>query len=359
MAILYTAICVWRPRYGFSRKYSTPTASATDEDEATQLPPLSVIIVSADEGACLEDALRKIFSQDYPNFEVIAVDAASDDSTADTITRLQGEYTNLRRSHIPHSAQQIQRINLSLMLGVRAARNEWVLLTRATGAPSSNSWLRLMMSTALGTNSKAVEGFTNYETDFDPGNLEQQTIRHYHRQEAERLTGLYLGKTCQTPATNLLIHRSEAIDMIETQHHCTLGGKLETSLCLAPEAWIKCNTTYFNPKTIQKGEVKARHTELWSKMPERWSSIFIYIMVSLYGIARVVQYSCTEIPPQTGTSIDEIIVQAQNLCNNYPGIWCNEPILWICDGIIITILVTKLALSWHSRHLAMQTIGSI
>jgi len=59
-------------------------------------PPVSILVPCHNEERCIEETIRRLERQNYPQFEVIAVDDASTDGTALVLRRLQKEFRNLR-----------------------------------------------------------------------------------------------------------------------------------------------------------------------------------------------------------------------------------------------------------------------
>ena len=108
----------------------------------TDMPPLSVIIVTHDQASALRRHLPEILNQDYERFEVIVVDMHSTDETKDILERLEMQYANLRHTYVPASARDISLQRLALTLGIRSATNEWVVITRPDCRPASPSWLQ-------------------------------------------------------------------------------------------------------------------------------------------------------------------------------------------------------------------------
>lgn len=169
LAALVTPLCnaMFRKPRGCSA-----TGAATDgEAEATtgattagtSLPPLSIVISAHDMGAELERNLPLILNQVYePGFEVIVVDESSTDRTADVLTRMKHGHPNLYTTFIPKSSHYLSRRKLALTVGIKAAKNEWLILTDADCRPESERWLACMAAHCHGGNDMVL-GYTNYE----------------------------------------------------------------------------------------------------------------------------------------------------------------------------------------------------
>lgn len=128
------------------------------------LPPLSVIIPVRDNADEIRRNLPTILSQDYaPGFEVIVVDESSTDETVDVLKRLQADYPQLYITFIPESSHYVSRRKLSITLGVKAAKNEWLLFTTADCCPQSDRWLASIGSRCTDERN-LVLGYTKYRS---------------------------------------------------------------------------------------------------------------------------------------------------------------------------------------------------
>lgn len=74
--------------YLFRKPYQHAKKNATVNDiiDEKELPGISIIITAKNEAENLRRNLPFILSQDYPNLQIIAVDNASTDSTADVLS---------------------------------------------------------------------------------------------------------------------------------------------------------------------------------------------------------------------------------------------------------------------------------
>ncbi len=113
--------------------------------EGGEWPRASIVIVSQDCCAALEHGLPSLLEQDYPQYEVVVVDAASTDYTKEVIKRLSQRYDHLRSTFISSDNQIGDIDQYALMLGLRSARADWVLITTPGCEADSDEWLKRMM----------------------------------------------------------------------------------------------------------------------------------------------------------------------------------------------------------------------
>jgi glycosyltransferase involved in cell wall biosynthesis len=85
-------------------------------------PRVSIIVPARNEEDIIEQALGTLLALDYDNYEVIAVDDRSDDSTGEIMERVaRSQIRNQNQSHDPHfsqSAQNMERPDSSVCLRV-------------------------------------------------------------------------------------------------------------------------------------------------------------------------------------------------------------------------------------------------
>jgi len=122
---------------------------------------VSVVICAHNEYYNLKANLPLILDQDYPEFEVLVVNHASDDETAYLLSDLQREYPRLKSLEIQEDLNFFTGKKFPLAIGIKSAKYDKVLLTDADCKPSTRGWIRSMQS-AYGDGIKVVLGYSPY-----------------------------------------------------------------------------------------------------------------------------------------------------------------------------------------------------
>jgi len=94
-------------------------------------PALSVIIPACNEEESIEQAVRQLISQDYPNLEVIVVNDRSTDNTGAVLEKLKVQYPQLKVITIYDLPPNWLGKNHAVYQGVKEATGEWLLFTDA------------------------------------------------------------------------------------------------------------------------------------------------------------------------------------------------------------------------------------
>ncbi len=106
--------------------------------------PVSVIICARNEQENLEKYLPSILNQKYPDYEVIVVNDCSEDESEFVLERLQKKYSHLRTTTIKQDDKFYHSKKLALTIGIKAAKNELLLLTDADCQTESDMWIDKM-----------------------------------------------------------------------------------------------------------------------------------------------------------------------------------------------------------------------
>lgn len=116
------------------------------QEPAGELLPVTIVICAQNENQNLQRFLPSILNQDYPEFEVIVVDDGSTDDTSLTLQAFQHQYSWLRVIELSEAVKNKQGKKFALMMGIKGAKYQHLLLSDADCEPASDQWLRLMQS---------------------------------------------------------------------------------------------------------------------------------------------------------------------------------------------------------------------
>ncbi len=106
-----------------------------------ELPPISVIVYAHNQSEVLQHNLPILLDNHYPDFEVIVVDDGSTDDTESVLTQMDQRSEHFFHTTISERVQTVSRRKLAMLLGVKAAHNEIILMTQAQCVPVSYDWL--------------------------------------------------------------------------------------------------------------------------------------------------------------------------------------------------------------------------
>ncbi len=145
---------------GIYLRVALPKKRSVDNSSAHCIP-ISVVICARDEEENLENFLPFILEQDYQDFEVIVVNDCSSDNSGYTLDRMLKKYPKLKVTTIKQDEKFTHHKKLALTVGIKAAKNEWLVLTDADCRPDSNKWLASIASN-FSENSEIVLGYGGF-----------------------------------------------------------------------------------------------------------------------------------------------------------------------------------------------------
>jgi glycosyltransferase involved in cell wall biosynthesis len=125
-------------------------------------PPVSVIICAKNEDHNLPEFLPLILNQDYSKYEVIVVDDCSWDNTPDVLREFEKKYDHLRVITIKEDEKHPHGKKFALMVGIKGASYDHLLLTDGDCKPLSDQWLKKMVS-RFSPGKEIVLGYSKYE----------------------------------------------------------------------------------------------------------------------------------------------------------------------------------------------------
>ena len=147
--------------------------------------PVSVIICARDEAENLKENLPGILEQDYPDFEVVVINDCSKDYSSKVLEAFQAKHGQLKVTTIKKDPKFSHGKKLALTIGIKAAINEWLLLTDADCKQESNQWIS-QMAKNFTTKTSIVLGYGGY-------NPKPTLLNNYIRFDTFFIAMQYLG----------------------------------------------------------------------------------------------------------------------------------------------------------------------
>lgn len=154
---------------GFNqKKHLGLSPSDSFENLPPSQQPVSVIICARNEAANLRHNLSMVLEQDYPQFEVVVVNDASTDETAEVLQEFSEHYPHLTIISILEKHGMGKKN--ALARGIENAKYDWLLLTDADCSPilykknqiNNPYWISGMM-TGIVNEKQMVLGYAPYQ----------------------------------------------------------------------------------------------------------------------------------------------------------------------------------------------------
>ena len=124
--------------------------------------PISIIICAKNEEENIKKYFPLIAAQNYPDYEIVLIDDASSDETLELFEAYEKEYANVKLVKVQNNEAFWGNKKFALTLGIKAAKNEYLVFTDADCYPVSNDWL-LQISSQFTKEKTIVLGYGAYE----------------------------------------------------------------------------------------------------------------------------------------------------------------------------------------------------
>lgn len=239
------------------RRYETDDLSGPG-----RAPAISVIIPAGGQAEALETNLPAIMAQEYPFFEVVVVDEQTESDTADALKRLTAKFPQLRHTFVPPSVRFIGRQKLAITLGIKAAKHEWVVLTRPDCTPASPRWL-MGLSAKMGEDKDIVIGYANYDAYAPTGVVVPRL-----RRALLAFSAALGGRAVDADACNLALRKSYFLTQggyaSQLSFTCGEDGLLVDRLSTGTNTAVACN-----PETTVWQSFSSRHESRKARVAHR------------------------------------------------------------------------------------------
>lgn len=144
LSIMTAAILIifYRRRIRSICRHEATSPDAVTPVDPSQFPALSIIVYDKESPTALSRILAEIYAQNYPaQFEIIVTSDGNSPDSADVVNLFAHEHNNIRLTFVPDDAHALSRKKLAITLGVKAAKNECIVLTEADCMIESTDWL--------------------------------------------------------------------------------------------------------------------------------------------------------------------------------------------------------------------------
>lgn len=154
-------LCFIVQLYYLISKHSRLAGYKPMEELPAVIIPVSVIISARNEAENLKENLPLILQQNYHDYEVIVINDCSYDSSDVVLEDLQRLYPHLKVVTITEHDRFKTGKKFALTLGIKAAKNEYLLFTDADCKPASVNWIT-RMAINFSTGAQIVLGYSPY-----------------------------------------------------------------------------------------------------------------------------------------------------------------------------------------------------
>src|SRR5690554_6578537 len=228
-------------------------------------PPVSLIVCAKNEAENLSKHIPLWLEQDYPNFELILINDASNDETLEVMEAFATEDSRIKIVNVKNIEAFWGNKKYALTLGIKRAKNNQLIFTDADCFPASKEWLSHMVA-GFSDEKQLVLGYGAYQKQ--PGFL-NQLIRFETLMTAvqyfsyAKMGNPYMGVGRNLAYTSTLFYENSGF----MRHIKVASGdddlfvndaatSRNTAICIAPKAF-----TYSLPKKTWKKWIlqKKRH----------------------------------------------------------------------------------------------------
>lgn len=259
--------------------------------------PISVIVCAKNEAEQVKKFVPLLAEQNYPEFEIVLIDDSSSDNTLDLFEEFEKQYSNIKLVKVQNNEAFWGNKKFALTLGIKAAKNDYLLFTDADCYPTSKEWIK-EMSSNFTLKKTIVLGYGAYEKI--PGSFLNKLIRFETLLTATQYFGwAKIGKPYMSVGRNLAYKREEFFRVNGFIDHMKLrsgdddlfvnqaSNAENTTVCFSKESF-----TYSKPKTSFKKwfDQKRRHvsTATYYKFFDRFQlALFFFSQLSFLILAII------------------------------------------------------------------------
>ncbi len=330
------------------------------KSDAVSTPPISIVVASRNMKSNLEKLIPSLMQQDYPDFEVIiALDRCSDDSL-DLMKSFEKKHKTLKTVIIDHLPDHFSPKKYALTLGIKAAKNDWVLLTDADCLPKSGKWIQ-SFGKQMSKENDFVLGYSPYLPENNMLNrfIRYETFRTAFHYLSSALIGLpYMGV-----GRNLAFRKSLFLSSLGyNQFQHIMGG--DDDLFIQYHAQSKRTAINLGGDSLTFSEGKQDSTSYWIQKKRHFSVSKFYkprfkYLHTWHYACILVFWICTLVIPMVDATYWWILsfflfyYLAKGICHYFAGKRMGEgyPYGWLAlfEAFYITFVPVAVLLSTTSK----------
>ncbi|WP_432673181.1 glycosyltransferase [Flavobacterium sp. SM2513] len=251
--------------------------------------PISVIVCAKNEAENVAKFIPLLAQQDYPDFEIILIDDASNDATLDIFEAFEKEYSNVRLVKVENNEAFWGNKKFALTLGIKAATKEYLLFTDADCYPTSPNWIA-EMSSNFTMQKTIVLGYGAY--DKIPKSFINKIIRFETLLTAvQYFSWARIGKPYMGIGRNLAYKKEEFFNVNGfIDHMRILSG--DDDLFINQAANHKNTTICYTPESFTSSEPKTTYGDWFTQKRRHVSTATYYkafdkIQLSLFFLTQL------------------------------------------------------------------------
>jgi glycosyltransferase involved in cell wall biosynthesis len=254
-------------------------------------PPVSVIIAARNEYHNLSKYLQNILEQDYPEFEVVVVNHASNDETVDYLKEIRPKYPHLKVVNIERELNFFTGKKFPLSLGIKSAKYDLLLLTDADCETISSNWISSVVK-QYGSDTEIVLGYGPYKKSdgFLNKVIRYDTFFTAMQYLSFALAGLpYMGVGRNLSYRRTMFFRNKGF----TSHYKIISG--DDDLFINKVANRKNTSIVIDPESFMYSDAKSNYQD-WIRQKFRHMSAGKYYkpkfkwLLGLFGFTHILFY---------------------------------------------------------------------
>jgi glycosyltransferase involved in cell wall biosynthesis len=257
--------------------------------------PISIILCAKNEEENSKKYFQTLVTQNYPNYEIVLIDDASSDETLEIFEAYEKQYANVKLVKVQNNEAFWGNKKWALTLGIKAAKNDYLVFIDADCYPVSNDWLK-EISSQFTKEKTIILGYGAYEK------VKNSFLNKIIRFETVLTATQYfswakIGKPYMGVGRNLAYKRDEFFNVRGFQDHMKIrsgdddlfinqaANKKNTAILYSPESF-----TFSTPKLTLKSWFyqKRRHatTAKFYKTFDKFQlGLFFMSQLLFFGLA--------------------------------------------------------------------------